>query len=145
MDCPATIQAVRRMSQKWTQAKLKLVEDKANGSAVIAMLKHEIEGLVAVNPEGGKESRVHAVTPQIEAGNVYLPEAALAPWIGLFIDECAAFPHGAYDDQVDAMTQALLRLSTRCSSFDGSVFAQINERLCRPSYWRMDSNVGDYR
>src|SRR5262245_10066697 len=37
-------------------------------------------------------SRVHAVTPQIEAGNVYLPEARLASWIGAFMDECAAFP-----------------------------------------------------
>jgi phage terminase large subunit-like protein len=25
-----------------------------------------------------------------------------------FIEECAAFPNGAHDDQVDAMTQALL-------------------------------------
>jgi predicted phage terminase large subunit-like protein len=110
MDCPATIRAVRRMSEKWPQAKAKLVEDKANGSAVIAMLKHEIEGLIPVNPEGGKESRVHAVSPQIEAGNVYLPEGTRVPWIGAFIDECATFPQGAYDDQVDAMTQALLRL-----------------------------------
>jgi predicted phage terminase large subunit-like protein len=145
MDCPATIQAVRRMSQKWPEAKVKLVEDKANGSAVIAMLKHEIEGLIAVNPDGGKESRVHAVSPQIEAGNVYLPEAALASWIGAFVDECAAFPHGAYDDQVDAMTQALLRLSTRSSSMDWSCFMQINEELRQPSYWRMESHVGGYR
>ena len=98
MDCPATIQAVRRMTQKWPQSKAKIVENKANGSAVIDMLKHEIDGLIAVNPEGGKESGVHAVTPQIEAGNVYLPAATLAPWIGTFIDECAAFPHGANDD-----------------------------------------------
>jgi hypothetical protein len=26
-----------------------------------------------------------------------------------FIEECVAFPNGAHDDQVDAMTQALLR------------------------------------
>jgi predicted phage terminase large subunit-like protein len=26
-----------------------------------------------------------------------------------FIEECASFPNGAHDDQVDAMTQALLR------------------------------------
>jgi predicted phage terminase large subunit-like protein len=144
MDCPATIQAVRRMSQKWPEAKGKLVEDKANGSAVIAMLQHEIEGLIAVNPEGGKESRVHAVTPQLEAGNVYLPEVTLAPWIGSFIDECAAFPHGAYDDQVDAMTQALLRLSTKRSALDWSGLDKINDELYEPSYWRMATN-GGYR
>jgi hypothetical protein len=32
-----------------------------------------------------------------------------ASWVTDFIEECAAFPNGAHDDQVDAMTQALLR------------------------------------
>jgi len=31
------------------------------------------------------------------------------PWVNDFIEECAAFPNGAHDDQVDSMTQALLR------------------------------------
>ena len=31
------------------------------------------------------------------------------PWVNEFIEECIAFPNGAHDDQVDAMTQALLR------------------------------------
>jgi phage terminase large subunit-like protein len=34
------------------------------------MWKHQLIGLIAVNPEGGKEARAHAVSPQIEAGNV---------------------------------------------------------------------------
>ena len=29
-----------------------------------------------------------------------------------FIEECVAFPNGAHDDQVDAMTQALLYWNT---------------------------------
>jgi predicted phage terminase large subunit-like protein len=135
MDCPATIQAVKRLSEKWPQAQAKLVEDKANGPAVIATLKHEIVGLIAVNPEGGKEVRAHAVSPQIEAGNVYLPDPTIAPWIGGFIDECAAFPNGAYDDQVDAMSQALVRLGThRNLEFEPMDTAAL---YCR-SYWRMN-------
>jgi phage terminase large subunit-like protein len=47
--------------------------------------------------------------PLIEAGNVYLPHPDYAPWVDDFIEECAAFPNGAHDDQVDAMTQILLR------------------------------------
>ena len=66
------------------------------------MLKHEIAGLIAVNPAGGKKDRAHAVSPQIEAGNVHLPDPSIAPWIDGFIDECAAFPNAKYDDQVDA-------------------------------------------
>jgi len=47
----------------------KLVEDKANGPAVLQSLKHEITGLKEVNPEGGKMSRAAAVSPEVEAGN----------------------------------------------------------------------------
>jgi predicted phage terminase large subunit-like protein len=45
----------------------------------------------------------------IEAGNIYLPHPLYMPWVNEFIEECVAFPNGAHDDQVDAMTQALLR------------------------------------
>ena len=62
-----------------------------------------------MNPQGGKIARAAAVSPLIEAGNVYLPHPQVAPWVDDFIEECAAFPNGAHDDQVDAMTQALLR------------------------------------
>lgn len=109
MDLPATMQAIRTLSAKWPQARAKLIEDKANGPAVIQLLKKEIPGLIPVNPEGGKIVRASAVSPDIEAGNVYLPEPMIAPWVHDFIEECAAFPNGANDDQVDAMTQALNR------------------------------------
>src|SRR4051794_10057595 len=112
-DFPKTLDAVRMSTRKWPLTHRKLVEDKANGTAVIATLKHEIQGLIAVNPEGGKEARASAVSPQIESGNVYLPHPSIAPWIGAFIDECASFPNAAHDDQVDCMSQALLRWSTR--------------------------------
>jgi len=52
-----------------------------------------------------KEARLRGVVHLIEAGRVWLP--ATAPWVEEFIDECAAFPGGQYDDQVDQMTQAL--------------------------------------
>ena len=112
MDCPATMKAVRDLSQKFPHTYAKLIEDKANGSAVIQMLQHEIPGILPVNPEGGKVARAQAVSPLVEAGNVYLPHPGYAPWVADFIEECAAFPNGAHDDQVDAMTQALLRWNT---------------------------------
>ena len=65
--------------------------------------------IIPVNPLGGKIARAAAVSPLIEAGNVYLPHPAYAQWVNDFIEECAAFPNGAHDDQVDAMTQALIR------------------------------------
>ena len=111
LDCPATVRAVRGLTQKWPGTMAKLIEDKANGSAVIQMLSNEIPGLLPVNPQGGKIARAAAVSPLVEAGNVYLPHPDFAPWVNDFIEECIAFPNGAHDDQVDAMTQALLRFN----------------------------------
>ena len=110
MDLPATLLAVRRLSAHWPNAILKLVEDKANGPAVVQSLRHEITGFVEVNPEGGKISRAAAASPQLESGNWYLPHPTLAPWVEQFIGECGAFPAGAHDDQVDAWSQGAKRL-----------------------------------
>lgn len=107
MDFPATCAAIASMSLKWPGALVKLIEDKANGPAVITALRGTIDGIVAVNPEGGKESRASAVSPLVESGQVYLPNTA---WADALIDECSSFPRGAHDDQVDALSQALLRL-----------------------------------
>ena len=112
MDFPATLKAVRALRAKWPQARKILIEDAANGPAVIATLKREIPGLIAVRPEGGKVARAHAVTGLIEAGNVYIPSSETCAWVGDYIEECSAFPNGANDDMVDAMTQALNRLSS---------------------------------
>lgn len=85
-----------------------LVEDKANGTAVIDTLRREIPGMLAVNPTNSKEARARSITPQIEAGNIYLP--AHASWLPELVSEFAAFPNGTNDDMVDATTQALSRL-----------------------------------
>ena len=113
MDFPSTVRAVESLSAKWPHARAKLIEDKANGPAVIATLKSKISGLIPVNPEGGKMARLQAVSPDIEAGNVYLPEPSIAPWVHDYIEEFAAFPNGLNDDQVDATSQALLRLGVK--------------------------------
>lgn len=111
MSFTETVETFRRLSRDWPDADRKLVEDKANGSAVVSTLQHEIAGILAVNPEGGKEARAAAVQPQVESGNVYLPDGA--PWLDAFVEEFAAFPRGRHDDQVDALSQALLDLGKR--------------------------------
>jgi len=107
MTFTETLQAVREMSEAYPQANRKLIEDKANGSAVIDTLRREIAGMIPIQPHGGKEARAQAVSAAVESGNVYLPRRAR--WVMDFIEECAAFPNAAHDDQVDAMTQALIR------------------------------------
>lgn len=117
MDFPKTITAVRDAAGKWPLARLKLVEDKANGPAVISTLRNKVPGLVPVTPEGDKVSRAHAVTHLCEAGNVWLPHPQIAPWVDAFLHELVTFPNAAHDDDVDAFTQMLLRFDRQIMGF----------------------------
>lgn len=85
-----------------------LIEDKANGTAIIETLRRKIAGVMAVEPKGGKVARVNAVSFAVESGHVYLPSDK--PFTNDFIEECASFPNGKHDDQVDCFSQALARL-----------------------------------
>lgn len=110
MDFVETLAAFKAMAAKWPQALLKLVEDKANGPAVISMLGNSVPGIVAVEPDGGKVARASAVSPLVQSHNVWLPSPELAPWSDAVIEQCAAFPKVKHDDDVDALSQALNRL-----------------------------------
>jgi predicted phage terminase large subunit-like protein len=110
LDITETIPAIVNTFNRYKPVAT-IVEDKANGPAVISMLKTKIPGLLAVNPQGGKFSRAAAISPMIEAGNVFIPERSR--WGGLLIEEAAAFPNGTHDDQVDALSQGLSWLRSR--------------------------------
>lgn len=105
MDFPATVQAIAMVKQLYPETRYIVIEDKANGSAIIQTLRSKYIGVISVTPKGGKVSRVNAISPAIESGNVLLPEGE--PWVEEFIDEFTAFPAGAHDDCVDACSQGL--------------------------------------
>ncbi len=108
MDFPATVKAVKHMAAKYPDRMCILIEDKANGSAIISVLRREIPGILPVQPMGSKIARVNAIAGYVEGKNVYLPK--FAAFTDAFVDQCAAFPNGANDDMVDAASQALNRL-----------------------------------
>lgn len=109
LDFTETINAIKSMKGRYPNVRAVYIEDKANGSAIISVLRKTMLGIIAVNPEGGKVARANAVTPLIEAGNVYLPK--FASFSEDLVNECAAFPNGAHDDLVDCMSQGLNKLA----------------------------------
>ncbi|MET4562192.1 putative phage terminase large subunit-like protein [Lysinibacillus parviboronicapiens] len=111
-----TMKAIRTMADRWPNARSKYIEDKANGTAIIEILKDEISGITPVNPDGGKEARANAVSPLFESGNVWLPHPNMCPWVTDLIEELVAFPNAAHDDLVDMTTQALNQLYTSNSN-----------------------------
>lgn len=98
---------IKLLTAKWPEAVRKLVEDSANGPAIVNTLETTIGGIELVSPEGSKVARAFSISPLIEDGDVYLPDPSICPWIGDYIDSFAKFPKGDHDDDVDATTQAL--------------------------------------
>ena len=110
MSFTRTVHHVGLMKQRNLMIREILIEDKANGPAVIDTLKSSVPGIIAIEPDGSKLARAHAVTAYWEAGNVFIPHPDMFPWVKEFVIEITTFPAAANDDQVDAMTQALRRL-----------------------------------
>jgi len=107
MDFTDTLKAINHLTTKHPNARRKLIEDKANGPAIISVLKSKISGLIAINPHGNKEERVQAISPMWESMNVWLPHTSIAPWITEVVEEFMNFPNAPNDDDVDAMSQVL--------------------------------------
>ena len=127
LDFPGTLDAIRSVVQLYPRAKTVLIEDKANGSAIIQTLQRELY-CIPVNPMGGKVSRVNAISAAIESGHVYLPDPAKAAWVMPFIDQFSAFPNGAHDDMVDAASQALQRLIYASGAVEKPVITEYEQR-----------------
>jgi predicted phage terminase large subunit-like protein len=114
----AACDEMRRLALVYPEAYTKLIEEAANGFAIVESLQDDrdpskppLSGVVVVKPDGGKEARAHAAEPQVAAGDVYLLEGAA--WLQRYVDEMAVFPKGAHDDIVDSTTQALNHLRDR--------------------------------
>lgn len=105
--------AIKAMATRNPGAVAKYVEKAANGYATLDEMKRTTSGMIGVPARGSKLDRVNAVSPLIEAGNVYLPSKAVAPWADAIVEQFAAFPKGTHDDIVDAVTQGLIKMMVR--------------------------------
>lgn len=132
MDFVTSVTAIRQMTEQYPEAVAKVIEDKANGPAIINFLQKEIPGMVAFSPRGSKEDRALSVAPYFEAGNVYFPSNA--SWSGELIEDMLRFPAGLYKDTVDAVVQGILYLMDKPATLslgDGAI-------LGRQSVWALE-------
>jgi predicted phage terminase large subunit-like protein len=88
------------------KANVILIEDGASGTQLIQELRNEgLYQVQACKSTKDKVMRLHAQTPKIEGGFVYLPRDA--PWLSEYMHELTTFPGAKNDDQVDSTSQAL--------------------------------------
>ena len=97
-----------------------IIEAKANGDAIISALNSNPKITIPIypfTPTSSKESRAASVAPQLEAGQVWLPDTSYESnmdkdWVESFIEETSGFPNMKNDDQLDMMVQTLIRVSS---------------------------------
>jgi predicted phage terminase large subunit-like protein len=113
MEYPEGRSQAGNMALKWKPDAL-LIEDKSTGSSLIQDMRLGIElsdgsksyfNVIAIEPEGDKETRMSVESPAIEAGRVLLPE--YAPWLTELREIFDKFPNGSIKDPVDALSQFL--------------------------------------
>ena len=124
-DFTESCRRVIALCQRYPRASTILIEEAANGAAIINALSRHVSGILGVKPDGGKLARAQAAQPLVEAGNVWLPNprplGQLIPereWVDDFIHQCCVFPTGVHDDDVDAFTQLVVRWLQPESTFD---------------------------
>lgn len=118
-DFTTTLKKFIEFSNKHPYCKRKLIEDKANGTAVINTLKKHISGIVPITPKESKVARASATSTLWEAHNIYIPDKIKNRWVELeYEDELLKFPGGLHDDQVDCTSQALNDLMSKQEHID---------------------------
>jgi predicted phage terminase large subunit-like protein len=115
-----TIRDMANWAQKtWRTSPLSvLIENAGYGVELIVDLKREIPGVqkISAGKEGNKETRAESASDALESGNYFLPGYG-PPWqpaynehrtpedVAKFVANCARFPHGKHDDDIDAWSQ----------------------------------------
>ena len=111
LGLPGTIHFLLAACSALQQQRLRpdavLLEDAANGPAVLQMLQRKIRGLLPVPARGSKEMRAHAVAPLLEAGQVAFHSRAEP-----LTEELPRFPKGS-KDVTDAFCHGALWLEER--------------------------------
>lgn len=129
-DFETTCRALAAMKARWPECGEWIVEEAANGAAVIQTMRKSIPGVLPYRPRESKHARAMACQPSVAAGQWWLPSVPrftplldddpthlvngkrvpFALSVEDYIEELAAFPNGTHDDMVDATTMAGIHL-----------------------------------
>jgi len=114
-----------------------IIEKKASGQSLLQDMRRAGLPVQDYIPDKDKVARVHAASPMIEAGRVWLPKNK--KWSDDLYTEILQFPNSAHDDQVDAMTMAIhyMKESWRLTHPDDPYIDEEINNKKRVAYWRV--------
>jgi predicted phage terminase large subunit-like protein len=119
----ALLAMAARSSQSITMAKV--VEDKANGSAMISRMRRKVPGFEAFQPQGDKLVRLNAVSPVFASQAVVIPDETEDPTIEDYVEQLCGFPDVLHDDEADATSQAILHFQANHDSLLQLAFGDV--------------------
>ena len=102
------------------------VEPKASGKSVVQTVKKgtTLNIIESEAPKDDKLSRLHRVSPKIEAGRVYLHEGS---WNESFINQVCSFPNADHDDEVDCLVAIIIRELLGDLNTNEEILEELNE------------------
>ena len=111
MGLPEQLEALGRIIGTYPTAYHKEIEEKANGAAVISLVKTKVPGIVANKPCTSKGARLAAVSPLYKSKNVWYPNPKKYTWAKVNVHEITrmtlAGSKTTHDDTVDTATMAV--------------------------------------
>lgn len=111
MNYVTTKTTLRDVIKQYPTYSFVLIEDKANGPAIISEFKDEFARIIPFDPDkyGSKEARLSAVSPEFEAGNIELPDVSIYRNVEDYVEAICSVPDTDEWDDADATSQILIR------------------------------------
>lgn len=121
----ATLDAIEAVLRMYPESNAILVEDKANGSAVIELMQKRFPNVIPMNPKTSKIARAHAANVYYQARSVF--HLKDADWLGRKETNLKHFPKGRRNDDVDTTSQALLWLGAQSMADFSAAMKQVDQ------------------
>jgi predicted phage terminase large subunit-like protein len=137
LDYPDLLKLARSHAERHQPTRV-LVEDSGLGNALFQDLRRAGLNAIAIKPQRDKVTRMRAQAAKFEQQLVHFPRQAI--WLGDCLDELLSVPNARFDDQVDALCQALAYVED--SSYTGwndratKNFSNFIEALAFDAYFR---------
>lgn len=119
------LKLIEQLLKTWPGVAAILIEDKANGPALIEMLRQKHYNIIAVDPKTSKVARAHAANVLYQGRAVYHnSEMTELVW---FEKVLGTYPRGKKKDVVDALSQQLLYLAQGDDAARDAALAQLSK------------------